>query len=116
MSRYSLLSSVSNRLTGLMLSAGQLLLVYWLMSAAAGPHAYARAAQVLSTPVLKVCYALLLLAFTYHLSAGIRHLLWDSGYGLEREQSRRSAWVIMLLALVLAVVGGYFAFAGRSPA
>ena len=41
-----------------------------------------------------VLRAILLLTFSYHLAAGIRHLVWDTGRGLEREQSKRSAWIV----------------------
>src|SRR2546429_6309330 len=37
----------------------------------------------------------LILAFSYHLTAGIRHLVWDTGRGLERKQSERSAWLVV---------------------
>ena len=33
--------------------------------------------------------------FCYHLVAGIRHLVWDTGRGLERAQARRSAWLVV---------------------
>ncbi|HYB33555.1 MAG TPA: hypothetical protein VED45_09020, partial [Steroidobacteraceae bacterium] len=51
MSRYTLATSIFNRLTGLVLSAGLLLLVYWLMAVAGGAAAHARAARVLSLPL-----------------------------------------------------------------
>ncbi|HUJ53274.1 MAG TPA: succinate dehydrogenase, cytochrome b556 subunit, partial [Steroidobacteraceae bacterium] len=91
MSRYTLATSIFNRLTGLALSAGLLLLVYWLLAVAAGARTHARAAQLLSLPLMKLVYLALIVAFSYHLVAGIRHLVWDSGRALERAQSRRSA-------------------------
>jgi succinate dehydrogenase / fumarate reductase, cytochrome b subunit len=103
MSRYSLLSSISNRATGMVLTLGQILLVYWLVAAASGARAYARALAVLSSPALKVIYAVLLAAFAYHLAAGLRHLVWDTGHGLDRTQARHSAaWVLALSVLLAA--------------
>ncbi len=104
MSRYSLLSSISNRLTGLLLSLGLLLLLYWLVSLAEGARAYAGARAVLASLPLKVIYALLALAFAYHLAAGVRHLVWDTGHGLSREQSRRSAGWVLAAALIIAAI------------
>ncbi|HYC09628.1 MAG TPA: succinate dehydrogenase, cytochrome b556 subunit [Steroidobacteraceae bacterium] len=103
MSRYTLATSIFNRLTGLALSAGLLLLVYWLLAVAAGARAHARAAQLLSLPLMKLVYLALIVAFSYHLVAGVRHLVWDSGRALEREQSRRSAWLVLVLSLLLSV-------------
>ncbi|HTY50842.1 MAG TPA: hypothetical protein VMB48_14225, partial [Steroidobacteraceae bacterium] len=45
----------------------------------------------------------LLAAFAYHLVAGVRHLIWDTGHGLERAQSQRSAHVVIVVAAVLAL-------------
>jgi succinate dehydrogenase / fumarate reductase, cytochrome b subunit len=101
MSRYTLATSIFNRLTGLALSAGLLLLVYWLIAVANGARAHARAAQLLSLPIMKLVYLALIVAFSYHLVAGIRHLVWDSGRALERAQSRRSAWLVVVLSLLL---------------
>src|SRR6185312_3739098 len=93
MSRYTLATSIFNRFTGVALSFGLLLLVYWLMSVAGGARAHERAAR--------------LLAFCYHLVAGIRHLIWDSGRALEREQSRRSAYLVVLVSIVLILAVAY---------
>src|SRR5487761_370356 len=101
MYRYSLLSSITNRATGLVLSAGLILLVYWLVAIASGPAAYRVAREVLSSGVLKAVYVLLLATFSYHLIAGIRHLIWDTGHGLERAQSQRSAWLVVVASIVL---------------
>ena len=101
MYRYSVLTSITNRLTGVVLSIGLIALVYWLMAAAEGAAAYGRALGVLSSGPFKVIFLIVLAAFSYHLLAGIRHLIWDSGRGLERAQSQRSAWLIGIAALVL---------------
>jgi succinate dehydrogenase / fumarate reductase cytochrome b subunit len=104
MSRYSLATSIFNRFTGVGLSLALLLLVYWLLSVAGGPRQQARATQLLSLPLARLGYAALALAFCYHLVAGIRHLIWDTGRGLEREQSRRSAYLVVIVSLVLTVL------------
>ena len=104
MSRYTLLTSIVNRATGLVLSAGLILLVYWLVAIASGPAAYRAARAVLSLGVLKAVYVILLATFSYHLFAGIRHLIWDTGHGLERAQSQRSAWLVVAVSLILMLV------------
>lgn len=117
MSRYTLATSIFNRFTGLVLSAGLLLLVYWLLAVASGADAFAHAARVLSLPALKVVYAALTVAFSYHLVAGVRHLVWDTGRGLERAQSRLSAYLVVGLSVVLVVLILFYAFfaAARVP-
>ena len=53
MSRYTLATSIANRFTGLALSVGLLLLVYWLVAVAGGAQSYARAVRVLATPLAR---------------------------------------------------------------
>jgi succinate dehydrogenase / fumarate reductase, cytochrome b subunit len=112
MSRYTLATSIFNRLTGLVLSCGLLLLVYWLMAVASGAQAFERAARLLASLPAKLLYLALIVAFSYHLVAGIRHLVWDTGHGLERRQSHRSAYLVVAVSTALALLiacGAYLA-------
>ena len=113
MSRYSLLTSFANRITGMVLSLGLLVLVYWLTALARGAHAYARAQELLGSDLAKLVYAGVIAAFSYHLVAGIRHLVWDTGRGLEKAQSQRSAWAVIAAAGVLALLSIWWAFRAR---
>ena len=108
MSRYTLATSIFNRITGLILSVGLIVLVYWLTAVAGGARSYQRAYAILSSGILKLIYVGLLVAFCYHLVAGIRHLIWDTGRGLERAQSRRSAGVVIAVSIVLVLALGYW--------
>jgi succinate dehydrogenase / fumarate reductase cytochrome b subunit len=116
MSRYTLLTSILNRATGLVLSAGLILLVDGLVALASGPAAYRDARSVLSLGVLKAIYVILLATFSYHLFAGIRHLVWDTGHGLERAQSKRSAALVVICSIVLFVALAWCALHAGAPA
>jgi succinate dehydrogenase / fumarate reductase, cytochrome b subunit len=102
--KYTLVTSILNRLAGLLLSLGLLVLVYWLVALAGGARSYTQARNLLSLGVFKLVYLLLLAAFIYHLLAGMRHLVWDCGIGLERAAARRSAWIVSLVSIVLTVL------------
>lgn len=110
MSRYCLLTSFANRVTGAVLSGGLLVLIYWLTALARGARAYAHAQELLGSDLAKVVYAGVIAAFSYHLVAGIRHLVWDTGRGMEKAQSQRSAWLVIAVAIALALVSGWWAF------
>ena len=108
--KYTLTTSFLNRVTGVVLSLGLIVLAYWLMAVAGGGRAYTQALVVLSTLILKLLYAALLISFSYHLVAGVRHLIWDTGRYLERAQSKRSAAIISVVSVLLMAICLYFAF------
>jgi succinate dehydrogenase / fumarate reductase cytochrome b subunit len=113
MTRYSVLTSLANRATGMVLSAGLLVLVYWLTALARGARAYAQAQELLASDLAKAVYAGVIAAFSYHLVAGIRHLVWDTGRGLEKTQSQRSAWAVIGMAIALAAVSTWWVLRAR---
>ena len=96
--------SILHRGTGLALSAGLIVLVYWLMSAADGPAAYAESQAVLGSGLLKLCYTGWAFCFFYHLANGIRHLGWDLGYGFEKSEIRSTGLAVVVLAVIATLV------------
>jgi succinate dehydrogenase / fumarate reductase cytochrome b subunit len=107
---YTMATSFAHRATGMALAAGLIVLAWWLTALASGETAYLGALRWLATWPVKVVLFGLLAAFLYHFANGVRHLLWDAGYGLEKQQARRSAW-LMVTAVVIAVTAfGYLLF------
>ena len=102
--KYTLATSILNRLAGLILSLGFFLFVYWLMALAAGARAYAQARELLSLGLFKLIYAVLIAAFVYHLAAGVRHLIWDTGRGLDRATAQRSAWIVAAVSIFVSAI------------
>ena len=98
---YTMALSFLHRATGVALSCGFLLLTWWLMALAAGPDAYSQAVALLRMPLFKILLAGFALAFIYHFCNGIRHLVWDTGRGLERAQARRSGRAVIIATLLL---------------
>ena len=105
---YTMSLSIMHRITGVAASVGLLAFVWWLMALASGPGAYAAAMQVLSSPVAKLLLAGFTFSFVYHFCNGIRHLVWDTGRGLERAQARRSGAIVIVASLVLTAVAIWF--------
>ena len=96
--------SITHRGTGVALAFGSLLLVYWLVSLAAGPEAYAGAKTVFSHWLSTVVMFGFSFALYYHLCNGIRHLFWDMGLGLELEQAYRSGFAVIVVAVLLTLL------------
>jgi len=92
--------SILHRATGVALSAGVVVLVYWLVALASGSAAYDAAAGILGSGWLKICYAGWSFCFFYHLANGIRHLAWDIGLGFEMSQINASGWLVLVVASV----------------
>ena len=101
---YTMALSILHRITGRAASVGFLLFVWWLMALASGPAAYASAMSALGSPLAKLLLVGFTFSFVYHFCNGIRHLVWDTGHGLERAQARRSGAVVVVAALLLTAV------------
>ena len=94
-------SSILHRATGLAMAVGFIVLVGWLFDAASGPAVYAKFIGVMDSTVGLILLIGWSFAFFYHLSNGIRHLVWDTGRGLEKDQATASAWFVIVLSVVL---------------
>lgn len=96
--------SITHRGTGVVLSAGALVLLYWLVALASGPEAYAGAQRLLGSWPGQI----VLLGFTfslyYHLCNGIRHLGWDLGLGLDLPTAYASGWAVVACSVGMTVV------------
>lgn len=99
--QYTMALSFLHRATGCALSVGLLLLVYWLAAAASGAQAYEKAQQVFAHPLIRLAVVAFSFSFFYHLMNGVRHLVWDAGYGFEKATARKSGWIAFLGAIVL---------------
>ena len=94
-------SSILHRGTGVAMSVGFIVFVFWLADMAVGPDAYAAFMGVLDSAIGRTLLIGWSWAFFYHLANGIRHLVWDAGYGFEKSTASASAWVVIILSIVL---------------
>jgi len=103
----TMLSSILNRMTGLVLTAAFALLCIWLMAAASGPESYACVTRLLRGPLGVLLLLGVGASLSFHLLNGVRHLLWDAGLGFEKSTSRLTSWLVftgtVLLTLGLAL-------------
>jgi len=97
----TMVSSILHRATGVAMAVGYVILVGWLFDAASGPEVYDKFLSVMDSTIGCVLLVGWSFAFFYHLSNGIRHLVWDTGRGLEKEQATASAWFVIAASIVL---------------
>jgi succinate dehydrogenase / fumarate reductase cytochrome b subunit len=110
--QYTNTLSILHRITGVLLSLGFFVLVYWLAAAAGGADRYARALEVLGSLPVRLVLLGTTFAFCYHLLNGVRHLFFDAGYGFELATARKSAYATAAGAVVLALVVWFAVRAG----
>jgi len=96
--------SILHRATGVALSAGLVVLVWWLVALASGPDYYAMVREVITAPWFKLPLIGWSFCFFYHFANGIRHLVWDVGYGFERSQIRVGGWLVFIAAVLVTLV------------
>ncbi len=90
--------SILHRLTGVALTFGTLLLTWWLVAAAYGPEEFADAQAFLGSWFGHLILWGFTFAVFYHLANGVRHLLWDFGWGFEIEQVRLTGIIVVAFA------------------
>jgi len=100
---YTMVLSMSHRVSGVFQSLGTILLAYWLVAAATGSEAYATAARVFANPLVRLAIAAWVVAFWFHLFAGVRHLVWDAGFGFEKATARRSGRLVVVLTALASL-------------
>ena len=86
------------------LAVGLLLLTWWLMALAGGPDSFATVRAVMDN----FLGGLVLFGFTlflfYHTLNGIRHLVWDLGYGLDKVAAHQSSVMVVAGTVVLTLL------------
>jgi len=96
--------SILNRITGVALSVGAIVLVIWLLAAARGPQAYAVVQGAIASWIGQVVLLGATFAFFLHFCGGIRHLVWDTVHGFELRSIYISGWAVVTASIVLTVV------------
>ena len=96
-------SSILHRASGVALGVGTLVLAWWLIAAATSDEAY----QVVQTCLGSVVGRLVMFGFVwslvYHAMNGVRHLVWDLGYGFELKTAQISGWFVFIASFLSSV-------------
>ena len=104
--------SILHRASGVFLSMGSVVLAWWLVAAAVGGDYFLMVSGVLASSLGKLALLAWTAAFYFHLSNGLRHLLWDTGWGFEIPQVYLTGWSVILLSAGLTLVTWWPQLAG----
>lgn len=95
--------SFMHRISGFAIASGLLIFTWWVTALARGPESFALVQSVMQSwlgTLVLIGYSFM---FFYHACSGIRHFVFDAGYGLDKISMRQSAIFIGATAAVLTV-------------
>ncbi len=98
------LTSITHRVTGILLAFSIPFSVYVLDLSLQNPQGYAQVIAWFNQFSFKITAIILIWALTHHLLAGVRHLLSDVDAGSQLPAARRSAWIVNLGSVVVALI------------
>jgi succinate dehydrogenase / fumarate reductase, cytochrome b subunit len=98
------ITSILTRITGNGLIVAVLLSVWWLLAAATGDDYFATADAVVRSWFGKLVFLGSIWAVWYHYLAGLRHLYFDAGHGLDVPTAEKLGWVCIIGSVVLTVL------------
>lgn len=81
----TMVMSIVHRITGAALYFGTVLVAWWLIAAAAGPTYFDFVNEIYGSFLGRLILFGFTWALVHHMLGGIRHFIWDMGYGFGPE-------------------------------
>ncbi len=100
----TMVMSIVHRITGGALYFGTLLVAWWLVAAAAGESHFNTANAFFGSFIGQLILLGYTWALIHHMLGGIRHLIWDTIHGLEKETARKFAWMTLAGSVTLTIL------------
>ncbi|MGR3291517.1 MAG: succinate dehydrogenase, cytochrome b556 subunit [Paracoccaceae bacterium] len=100
----TMITSILNRMTGVALLLGGLLAVGWFLSASISAAGFATMDGLMTSWFGDLVMTGSLWALWFHTLAGVRHLIWDTGRGLEMATAEMLGWGIVIGSVVLTLL------------
>ncbi|MDK3016934.1 succinate dehydrogenase, cytochrome b556 subunit [Pseudodonghicola flavimaris] len=97
-------TSILNRITGNAMLVAALLIVWWFLAAATAPEYFAVVDWIVTSFIGDLVMFLSLWGIWYHLLAGIRHLIWENGVGLDMSTSDKMGWAAIIGSVLLTLI------------
>lgn len=105
--------SITHRITGIILTLGLLLMAVYLMAIAEGEEAFAVMQTFLASLGGRILIFVWLFTLFFHFSHGIRHLIWDTGKSLEREDMAKYGYTEIVASILLTFFFGMIGYLMR---
>ncbi len=106
----TMMMSIAHRISGVSNAVGFGLLVWWLIALAAGPEQFRHVNDFFGSIVGRLLLFLFSWGLIHHMLGGMRHLIWDTGHGLDKKSIEIFAWATLIGSILLTVlvwIAGY---------
>lgn len=100
----TMVMSIVHRITGAALYFGTILVAWWLIAAASGPDHFNVANAVFGSIIGRIVLLGYTWALLHHMIGGMRHLIWDTGRGLDKDLTTKMAKVTLAVSLALTIL------------
>ncbi len=100
------LTSITHRLTGVVVFAGLSVLLYLFSHSLESEAGFQQVGALVNSTAVKLALWVILSALVYHMVAGCKHLLMDFGIGETRAAGPVGAWITIVLSAVLSLLVG----------
>jgi len=105
--------SIAHRISGAALYVGVLLLAWFLIAASADASSFAVFSDFIGSFIGRIILFFVTWALFHHLVGGIRHILWDAGYGLDAPLRDQQAWATLIVGFALTILAWIVGYAVR---
>jgi len=95
------ITSILVRITGNAMIVAAFLVVWWLMAAASGAAYFETVDGLITSFLGDIVMSLSVLGLWFHALGGVRHLIWDTGRGLDIETSDKMGWGMIIGSVAL---------------
>ncbi|WP_198287315.1 succinate dehydrogenase, cytochrome b556 subunit [Pseudomonas amygdali] len=99
-------TSILHRISGVILFVGIAIMLYAMDKSLASEEGFGEVKACLTSPLAKLIIWGLLSALLYHMVAGIRHLIMDSGVGETLEGGKLGSKIVIAVSVVLILLAG----------
>lgn len=100
----TMMMSIAHRISGAALAVGFALLTWWLVAVSMGPGAYDCVQSFFGSLVGRALLFMFTWALIHHMLGGIRHLIWDTGAGLDKTTIEIFAWATIVGSTALTTL------------
>ena len=98
------IQSIMHRIFGVLMVLMLPLVIYLFDLSLKSPPDFDQVNEFLASSFVRILTAIPVWALAHHFFAGIRYLLLDVEWGIQRDHARKSAWLVNAIGLLVLVI------------